>query len=188
MGTDVSPHRRRLFRFAEVICSNSLSSVSDEGVSIHLNIYEGLWEQLSDETAVDIVFRNPELVVRAALQEVTKKREMRYGDIRKIEKGIRRHFHDDSTVVCTTARTVTLKSSKQGIRCQVDIVFRNPELVIRAALQEVTKKREMRYGDIKKIGKGIRRHFHDESTVVVIYLDQHRGFIIVEMPPYFYFE
>ncbi|KAK8553735.1 hypothetical protein V6N12_030718 [Hibiscus sabdariffa] len=67
-------------------------------------------------------------------------------------------------------------------------VSRNPELVIRAALQEVTKKREMRYGDIKKIGKGIRRHFHDESTVVVIYLDQHRGFIIVEMPPYFYFE
>ncbi|KAK8553732.1 hypothetical protein V6N13_072673 [Hibiscus sabdariffa] len=53
----------------------------------------------------------------------------------------------------------------------IDIVFRNPELVVRAALQEVAKKREMRYGAIRKIEKGIRRHFHDDSTVVVIYLD-----------------
>ncbi|KAE8730411.1 putative protein phosphatase 2C 34 [Hibiscus syriacus] len=65
---------------------------------------DGLWEQLSDETAVDIVFRNPRAgiakrLVRAALQEVAKKREMRYGDIKKIEKGIRRHFHDDITVI-----------------------------------------------------------------------------------------
>ncbi|KAL4360529.1 hypothetical protein GQ457_04G002900 [Hibiscus cannabinus] len=65
---------------------------------------DGLWEQLSDETAVDIVFRNPRAgiakrLVRAALQEVAKKREMSYGDIKKIEKGIRRHFHDDITVI-----------------------------------------------------------------------------------------
>ncbi|KAE8698582.1 putative protein phosphatase 2C 34 [Hibiscus syriacus] len=65
---------------------------------------DGLWEQLSDEAAVNIVFKNPRAgiakrLVRAALQEVAKKREMRYGDIKKIEKGIRRHFHDDITVV-----------------------------------------------------------------------------------------
>ncbi|PPD72122.1 hypothetical protein GOBAR_DD30975 [Gossypium barbadense] len=65
---------------------------------------DGLWEQLSDETAVDIVFRNPRAgiakrLVSAALREVAKKREMRYGDIKKIEKGIRRHFHDDITVI-----------------------------------------------------------------------------------------
>ena len=47
--------------------------------------------------------------------------------------------------------------------------------LVRAALQEVAKKREMRYADIKKIEKGIRRHFHDDITVIVIYLDQHRG-------------
>ncbi|KAK3192988.1 hypothetical protein Dsin_024298 [Dipteronia sinensis] len=65
---------------------------------------DGLWEQLSDETAVEIVFKNPRAgiakrLVRAALNEAAKKREMRYNDIKKIEKGIRRHFHDDITVV-----------------------------------------------------------------------------------------
>ncbi|KAJ4840247.1 hypothetical protein Tsubulata_015407 [Turnera subulata] len=65
---------------------------------------DGLWEQLSDEAAVEIVFKNPRAgiakrLVRAALNEAAKKREMRYADIKKIEKGIRRHFHDDITVV-----------------------------------------------------------------------------------------
>ncbi|KAG4110360.1 hypothetical protein ERO13_D13G044200v2 [Gossypium hirsutum] len=65
---------------------------------------DGLWEQLSDEAAVNIVFKNPRAgiakrLVRAALQEVAKKREMRYSDIKKIEKGIRRHFHDNITVI-----------------------------------------------------------------------------------------
>lgn len=65
---------------------------------------DGLWEQLSDETAVDIVFKNPRLgiakrLVRAAQQEAAKKREMRYEDIKRIEKGVRRHFHDDITVI-----------------------------------------------------------------------------------------
>ncbi|KAK2405099.1 [pyruvate dehydrogenase (acetyl-transferring)]-phosphatase [Trifolium repens] len=65
---------------------------------------DGLWEQLSDEAAVDIVFKSPRVgiakrLVRAALQEAAKKREMRYADIKKIDKGIRRHFHDDITVI-----------------------------------------------------------------------------------------
>ncbi|GAV73739.1 PP2C domain-containing protein [Cephalotus follicularis] len=65
---------------------------------------DGLWEQLSDEAAVDIVLKNPRAgiakrLVRAALQEAARKREMRYDDLKKIEKGIRRHFHDDITVV-----------------------------------------------------------------------------------------
>lgn len=42
---------------------------------------------------------------------------------------------------------------------------------MKAALQEAAKKREMRYSDLKKIEKGIRRHFHDDITVVVLYLD-----------------
>ncbi|KAK6946013.1 PPM-type phosphatase-like domain [Dillenia turbinata] len=53
---------------------------------------DGLWEQLSDQAAVEIVFKNPRAVA-------AKKREMRYKDIKRIEKGVRRHFHDDITVI-----------------------------------------------------------------------------------------
>ncbi|XP_074585967.1 putative protein phosphatase 2C 78 [Curcuma longa] len=65
---------------------------------------DGLWEQLSDEAAAEIVFKNPRTgiakrLAKAALSEAARKREMRYDDIRRIEKGIRRHFHDDITVI-----------------------------------------------------------------------------------------
>ncbi|KAF6147577.1 hypothetical protein GIB67_035334 [Kingdonia uniflora] len=65
---------------------------------------DGLWEQLTDEAAVDIVFKNSRAgiakrLVRAAIDEAARKREMRYDDIKKIEKGVRRHFHDDITVI-----------------------------------------------------------------------------------------
>ncbi|KAK8587538.1 hypothetical protein V6N13_086520 [Hibiscus sabdariffa] len=63
---------------------------------------DGLWEHLSD--AVDIVQNHQRngiarRLVKAALQEAAKKREMRYSDLKKIERGVRRHFHDDITVV-----------------------------------------------------------------------------------------
>ena len=45
--------------------------------------------------------------------------------------------------------------------------------LVRAAIHEAAKKREMRYDDIKKIDKGIRRHFHDDITVIVVFLDHH---------------
>lgn len=65
---------------------------------------DGLWEHLSDEAAVDVVLKYPRVgiakrLVRTALQEAAKKREMRYDDIKRIEKGVRRHFHDDITVI-----------------------------------------------------------------------------------------
>ncbi|KAL8245828.1 hypothetical protein R6Q59_007048 [Mikania micrantha] len=64
----------------------------------------GLWEQLSDEAVVEIVHKNPRngitnRLTRAAIEVATKKREMRYDDIKKLEKGVRRHFHDDITMV-----------------------------------------------------------------------------------------
>jgi pyruvate dehydrogenase phosphatase len=42
---------------------------------------------------------------------------------------------------------------------------------VKAAMQEAAKKREMRYSDLKKIDRGVRRHFHDDITVIVVFLD-----------------
>ncbi|KAK6913675.1 PPM-type phosphatase-like domain [Dillenia turbinata] len=65
---------------------------------------DGLWEHLSNERAVDIVHRHPHAgcakrLIKAALQEAARKREMRYSDLQKIDKKVRRHFHDDISVI-----------------------------------------------------------------------------------------
>ncbi|PWZ56934.1 putative protein phosphatase 2C 28 [Zea mays] len=65
---------------------------------------DGLWEHLSNKEAVDLVQSSPRngiarRLVKAAMQEAAKKREMRYSDLKKIDRGVRRHFHDDITVV-----------------------------------------------------------------------------------------
>ncbi|KAH9322171.1 hypothetical protein KI387_016810 [Taxus chinensis] len=65
---------------------------------------DGLWEHLTNQEAVDIVHNHPHggsarRLVKAALQEAAKKREMRYSDLKKIDRGVRRHFHDDITVI-----------------------------------------------------------------------------------------
>lgn len=65
---------------------------------------DGLWEHLSNHEAVDIVHNTPRngvarRLIKAALKEAARKREMRYSDLKKIERGVRRHFHDDITVV-----------------------------------------------------------------------------------------
>lgn len=43
--------------------------------------------------------------------------------------------------------------------------------LINAALKVAAKKREIRYSDLKKIDSGVRRHFHDDITVIVLFLD-----------------
>ncbi|KAJ9181791.1 hypothetical protein P3X46_005849 [Hevea brasiliensis] len=65
---------------------------------------DGLWEHSSNEKAVDIVHSHlhagsAKRLVKAALREAARKREMRYSDLRRTDKKVRRHFHDDITVI-----------------------------------------------------------------------------------------
>ncbi|XP_020207244.1 probable protein phosphatase 2C 43 [Cajanus cajan] len=65
---------------------------------------DGLWEHMTNQEAAEIVHNNPRTgiarrLLKAALNEAARKREMRYRDLQKIGKGIRRFFHDDITVV-----------------------------------------------------------------------------------------
>ncbi|XP_013606872.1 PREDICTED: probable protein phosphatase 2C 46 isoform X1 [Brassica oleracea var. oleracea] len=80
---------------------------------------DGLWEQMSNQEAVDIVQNHPRngiarRLVKMALQAAAKKREMRYTDLKKIERGVRRHFHDDITVVVIFLDTNVMSSAKGG--------------------------------------------------------------------------
>jgi len=43
--------------------------------------------------------------------------------------------------------------------------------LIKAALHEAARKREMRYSDLRKIDKKVRRHFHDDISVIVLFLN-----------------
>jgi len=65
---------------------------------------DGLWEHLSNQEAVELVQNSPRngiarRLVKVAMQKAAKKREMRYSDLKKIDRGVRRHFHDDITVI-----------------------------------------------------------------------------------------
>ncbi|KAL2459960.1 putative protein phosphatase 2C 64 [Abeliophyllum distichum] len=99
------------FRLREPLKRPILSS--EPSISVHqllpqdqfiIFASDGLWEHLTNQEAVDLVQNNPRSgsarrLVKAALQEAAKKREMRYSDLKKIERGVRRHFHDDITVI-----------------------------------------------------------------------------------------
>ncbi|XP_049382194.1 probable protein phosphatase 2C 60 [Solanum stenotomum] len=99
------------FRLREPFTRPILSA--DPAVSVHklqphdqflILASDGLWEHLSNQEAVDIVQNSSRKgsarrLVKAALQEAAKKREMRYSDLKKIDRGVRRHFHDDISVI-----------------------------------------------------------------------------------------
>ncbi|KAI4349229.1 hypothetical protein L6164_009846 [Bauhinia variegata] len=88
---------------------------------------DGLWEHLSNQEAVNIVNNYPrngiaKRLVKAALREAAKKREMRFSDLERIEQGMRRDFHDDITVIVVflnpklTDSTSSLSGSPLSIR------------------------------------------------------------------------
>ncbi|XP_073292619.1 probable protein phosphatase 2C 63 [Primulina huaijiensis] len=101
---------------------------------------DGLWEHLTDDAAVQIVSKYPRTgiarrLVTAAIHEAAMKREMRYRDIKKIEKGIRRHFHDDITVIVIyldnhkTSNSNGKRGTISSITSPVDIFYHNSDEV-----------------------------------------------------------
>ncbi|XP_023754171.1 probable protein phosphatase 2C 43 [Lactuca sativa] len=65
---------------------------------------DGLWDNLSDQKAIDIVQKNPrsgiaKRLIKKALEVAAKKQGRKYKAIRKFEMGRRRTVHDDITVV-----------------------------------------------------------------------------------------
>ncbi|KAF3566684.1 hypothetical protein DY000_02019608 [Brassica cretica] len=64
---------------------------------------DGLWEHVTNQQAVEIVNKHPRpgiarRLVRRAMNIAAKKRDITYDDLKKVERGVRRFFHDDITV------------------------------------------------------------------------------------------
>uniref|UniRef100_A0A7N0T0B2 protein-serine/threonine phosphatase n=1 Tax=Kalanchoe fedtschenkoi TaxID=63787 RepID=A0A7N0T0B2_KALFE len=83
---------------------------------------DGLWEHFTNQEAVDMVLKNPasgsaKRLVKAALQEAAKKREMRYSDLKKIDRGVRRHFHDDITVIVLFLDSNLVSRATSAVSC-----------------------------------------------------------------------
>ncbi|KAK9265552.1 hypothetical protein L1049_021615 [Liquidambar formosana] len=57
---------------------------------------DGLWEHMTTQEAAEIVYNNPREGIarrlKRALSEAARKREMRYDDLKRVEKGVRRFF------------------------------------------------------------------------------------------------
>ncbi|KAK6117523.1 hypothetical protein DH2020_048743 [Rehmannia glutinosa] len=65
---------------------------------------DGLWEHLTNQEAVEIVHSNPRTgiarrLVITALEKAAMTRQIPYNEVKKLDQGIRRHVHDDITVV-----------------------------------------------------------------------------------------
>lgn len=61
-------------------------------------------------------------------------------------------------------------SPENGIFCQGMIELSLTRRLIKV-VQVAARKREIRYLDLQNIGRGVRRHFHDNSNAVVVFLN-----------------
>ncbi|KAL2480531.1 putative protein phosphatase 2C 68 [Abeliophyllum distichum] len=94
------PLRRPVLRSDPSICTRVLQP-NDKFL---IFASDGLWEYLTNQDAVEIVHNNPRVgiarrLIISAMNQACKKRQITYNEIKKLEKGVRRHFHDDITVV-----------------------------------------------------------------------------------------
>ncbi|KAL6522536.1 hypothetical protein OROMI_031494 [Orobanche minor] len=106
---------------------------------------DGLWEHISDDTAVQIVSKHPR--ANCGMEE--------------LDASMSGEGEGGGRIEFLVSGSLRLS---RGIA----------KKLVAAAIQEAAKKREVRYKDIKKIERGIRRHFHDDITVIVMYLDDHK--------------
>lgn len=65
---------------------------------------DGLWENITNQQAAEIVYNNPQAgiarrLLKAAVIEACRKRNMSYDELKKFDKGERRFYHDDITVI-----------------------------------------------------------------------------------------
>ncbi|CAI0442942.1 unnamed protein product [Linum tenue] len=78
-----------------------------------------------------------------------------------VREELRQLHPDDPQIVVPKHNVWRVKGIIQGVARKL----------LKAALQEAAKKREMRYSDLEKIDRGVRRHFHDDITIIVLFLD-----------------
>lgn len=119
---DVKFRLRETFR-KPILSSEPSISVSTVHPDDQFIIFasDGLWEQISNQDAVNIVQNNhrkgiARRLVKAAIVQAAKKREMRYSDLMNIGRDVRRHFHDDITVTVLffDSNLISNASSRKG--------------------------------------------------------------------------
>ncbi|KAL7134077.1 hypothetical protein ABFS83_11G003200 [Erythranthe nasuta] len=94
------PLRRPVLRADPAIFTRNLQT-NDKFV---IFASDGLWEHLTNQEAVQMVHNHPRVgiarrLVISALSKAAKTRQISFNEIKKLDKGVRRHIHDDITVV-----------------------------------------------------------------------------------------
>ncbi|KAH0721839.1 hypothetical protein KY290_006277 [Solanum tuberosum] len=96
----MEPFRRPVVRADPSVCSRNLQPCDRFVIFASY----GLWDLLSNEEAVQIVHTYPRQgiarrLVLSALNVAERARKLKYDDLMNYDKGVRRAFHDDITVV-----------------------------------------------------------------------------------------